>query len=185
MVTSTARRRHGDGPDRCEKECAMAALGIAESGRKEVLGFWTGPSESAEGRGKCLESLKEMGIGEPMMSTAGGPQGMPEATRRAFPGSSRQRCPVHVGRNMSSGARRKDRQAILDDFKSVYPAESEAEAKARLGLFVAKRSQTYPSFRKYLTSRGCPRPAASPRQSGGPFTPQTRSRPSTPASKGS
>ena len=52
-----ARRRHGDGPDRCEKGRAMAALGIAESGRKEALGFWTGPSESAEGRGKCLESL--------------------------------------------------------------------------------------------------------------------------------
>lgn len=89
-----------------------------------------------------------------MMSTADGPQGTPEATRRAFPGSSRQRRPVHAGRNMSSEARRKDRQAILDDFKSVYPAESEAEAKARLGLFVAKRSQTYPSFGKYLTEPG-------------------------------
>ena len=42
----------------------------------------------------------------------------------------------------------------LDDFKSVYSAESEAEAKARLGLFVAKWSQTYPSFRKYLTEPG-------------------------------
>ena len=42
----------------------------------------------------------------------------------------------------------------MDDFKSVYLAESEAEAKARLGLFVAKWSQTYPSFRKYLTEPG-------------------------------
>ena len=56
-----ARRRRGDGPGRCEKECAMAALGIAKSGRKEVLGFWIGPSESAEGWGKRLESLKERG----------------------------------------------------------------------------------------------------------------------------
>lgn len=104
--------------------------------------------------GKCLESLRERGIGEPMMFITDGLQGMPEAIRRVFPGSSHQRCLVHVGRNMSSGARRKDRQAILDDFKSVYSAESEAEAKARLGLFVAKWSQTYPSFRKYLTEPG-------------------------------
>ena len=148
------RRRYGDGPDRYEKECVMVALGITESGRKEVLGFWIGPSESAEGWGKCLKSLKERGIGEPMMFITDGLQGMPEAVRRVFPGSSLQRCLVHVGRNMSSGARRKDRQAILDDFKSVYSAESEAEAKARLGLFVAKWSQTYPSFRKYLTEPG-------------------------------
>lgn len=56
------------------------------------------------------------------MFIADGLQGMPEAIRRVFPGSSRQRCLVHVGRNVSSGARRKDRQVILDDFKSVYSA---------------------------------------------------------------
>ena len=148
------RGRHGDGPDRCEKECVMAALGITESGRKEALGFRIGPSESAEGRGKCLESPKERGIGEPMMSIADGLQGMPEAIRRAFPGPSRQRRPVHVGRNVPSGARGKGRQAVSDDFKSVYPAGSEAEAKARLGPFVAKRPQAHPSFGKYLAEPG-------------------------------
>ena len=35
----------------------MVALGTAGSGREEVLGFQLGPSESAEGWGKCLESL--------------------------------------------------------------------------------------------------------------------------------
>lgn len=148
------RGRHGGGPDRCEKGCAMAALGIAGSGRKEALGFRIGPSESAEGRGKCLESLKGRGVGEPMMSIADGLQGMPEAIRRVFPGSPRQRCPVHVGRSMSSGARRKGRQAVSDDSKSVYPAGSEAEAKARLGPFAAKRPQAHPSFRKYPTEPG-------------------------------
>ena len=132
----------------------MAALGIAGSGRKEALGSWIGPSESAEGRGKCLESHKERGVGEPMMSIADGLQGTPEAIRRAFPGSSRQRCPVHVGRNVPSGARRKDGQAVSDGFKSVYPAGSEAEAKARLGPFAAKWSRTYPSFRKHPTEPG-------------------------------
>lgn len=39
----------------------MTALGTAGSGREEVLGFRLGPSESAEGWGRCLESLKEGG----------------------------------------------------------------------------------------------------------------------------
>ena len=52
---------------------------------------------------------------------------------------------------MSSGARKKDRQGILDDFKEAYSAESEDEARRRMGFFVAKWSRTYPSFRKYLS----------------------------------
>ena len=119
-----ARRRCGDGPGRCERECAMAALGITGSLRKEALGFRLGPSESAEGREKRLGSLKERGVGNPPMFVADGPRGMPEAIGQAFPGSSRQRRMGRVGRKMSSGARRKDGQAILGDFESACSAES-------------------------------------------------------------
>lgn len=127
---------------------------LAEPGRKEVLGFWMGPEESPAAWGKCLQSLRERGVGNPLLFVTDGLQGMPEAIRRAFPDSLHQRCLVHVGRNMSSGARKKDRQGILDDFKEVYSAESEAEAKARLALFVAKWAKAYPSFRKYLSEPG-------------------------------
>ncbi len=148
------RRKYEGGPDRYERECVMVALGVTESGRKEVLGFWMVPGESSSEWGRCLESLRERGIGNPLLFVTDGLQGMPEAVRRVFPGSLHQRCLVHVGRNMSSGARKKGRQGMLDDFKEVYSAESEAEAKARLGLFVAKWSRTYPSFRKYLAEPG-------------------------------
>ena len=57
------RRRYGDGPDRYEKECVMVALGITESGRKEVLGFWIGPSESAEGWENALKASGKGGSG--------------------------------------------------------------------------------------------------------------------------
>lgn len=147
-------RRRYEGGDRYEKECVMVALGVTESGRKEVLGFWMVPEESSAAWEKCLRSLRERGVGDPLLFVTDGLQGMPEAIRRAFPDSPHQRCLVHVGRNMSSGARKKDRQGILDDFKEVYSAESEAEAKARLGLFVAKWAKTYPSFRRYLSEPG-------------------------------
>lgn len=75
---------------------------------------------------------------------------MPEAIKEVFPGAKQQRCLVHIGRNMSSGARRKDRQEILDGFAFVYSASTEEEAKARLSAFVGKWGKTYPSFRKYL-----------------------------------
>lgn len=59
------RRRYGDGPDRYEKGCVMVALGITESGRKEVLGFWIGPSESAEGWENALKASGKGGSASP------------------------------------------------------------------------------------------------------------------------
>lgn len=144
------RRHYEGGHDRYEKECVMIALGITEEGKKEIIGFWLLPGESSTKWKECLDSLKERGVGEPLLFVTDGLQGMPEAIAEAFPKAKHQRCLVHVGRNMSSGARKKDRQAILDDFKGVYSAESEAEAKSLLSAFVAKWGKTYPSFRKYL-----------------------------------
>lgn len=69
-----------------------------------------------------------------------------------FPGSTHQRRLVHVGRNMSSVPRRKDRQVKLGDFKSVYsaigggdkgqagPILGEAVANLSLALEVPRRA---------------------------------------------
>ena len=99
-------RSRYEGGDRHEKECVMVALGVAKTGNKEVLGFWMEPSESSAEWEKCLRNLKERGIGNPLMFVTDGLQGMKEAIKRVFPDSLHQRCPVHVGRNMSSGARK-------------------------------------------------------------------------------
>lgn len=143
-------RRSYEGGDRYEKECVMIALGITGQGRKEVLGFWIMPGESSAKWADCLRGMKARGLGDPLLFVTDGLQGMPEAIEEVFPGAKRQRCLVHIGRNMSSGARRKDRQEILDGFARVYSASTEEEAKARLSAFVGKWGKTYPSFRKYL-----------------------------------
>lgn len=143
-------RRSYEGGDRYEKECVMIALGITGQGRKEVLGFWIMPGESSAKWADCLRGMKARGLGDPLLFVTDGLQGMPEAIEEVFPGAKQQRCLVHIGRNMSSGARRKDRQEILDGFARVYSASTEEEAKARLSAFVGKWGKTYPSFRKYL-----------------------------------
>ena len=125
---------------------------------------WSVPEESSSRWRECLEGLGERGVGEPLLFVTDGLQGMPEANAEAFPSSLRQRCLVHVGTNMSSAARRKDRGAILDGFREVYSAPTEEEARARLAIFVARWARTYPSFRKYLSERdlltSCAFPAA-------------------------
>ena len=132
----------------------MAALGIAGSGRKEALGSWIGPSESAEGRGKCLESHKERGgrrahdvhRGRAAGDAGGHKAGIPRILPPKVPGPRREERAL---RGEEEG-----RAGRIGRFKSVYPAGSEAEAKARLGPFAAKWSRTYPSFRKHPTEPG-------------------------------
>lgn len=132
----------------------MVALGITKQGRKEVLGFWILANESSSGWEGWLKSLRERVVGSPKFFVTDGPQGMLEAISRVFPGALHQRCLVHIGRNMSSGARREDSQGILDGFSEVYSAPDTAEAERRLRLFVEKWAPTYPSFLKYLSEPG-------------------------------
>ena len=175
------RRRHSGGPDRHEKECAMVALGITKQGRKEVLGFWISANESSSGWEGCLKSLRERGVGSHWLFVTDGLQGMPEAISRVFPGALHQRCLVNIGRNMSRGARREDRQGILDGFSEVYSAPDTAEAERRLRLFVEKWAPTTLSSSNTSASRGCFPSTVSQSPDGEAFTPPTRSRPSVPA----
>lgn len=53
---------------------------------------------------------------------------------------------MHVQRNIAKKVRKKDRIEVADDFRAVYVAGSEEEAKERLDKFVSKRSRTYKSL---------------------------------------
>ena len=146
------------------KRLASSIVAMPLSLSSETSLDWSVPEESSSRWRECLEGLGERGVGEPLLFVTDGLQGMPEANAEAFPSSLRQRCLVHVGTNMSSAARRKDRGAILDGFREVYSAPTEEEARARLAIFVARWARTYPSFRKYLSERdlltSCAFPAA-------------------------
>lgn len=124
-------------------ECAEAVMGVTASGHKEILDFVTVPNEGAHSWKDFLLELKERGVGDPKIFATDGLQGMPEAIA-AFPSAVRQRCLVHVQRDIAQAVRAKDRTGICGDFREACTQETEAETKAKFDEFTEKWGVTYP-----------------------------------------
>lgn len=149
-------RREGasGGKAEYEGECIMVAVGIDASGRKNVLGYWTKPTEGASKWVGILGSLKSRGLRSPRLFAADGLSGMPEAISNVFTGAKHQRCWVHLVRNTTSEARKKDGDEISGDAKRIYGSKDRASAEAELRSFVSKGARRYPSFEKCLMMPG-------------------------------
>ena len=93
--------------------CVVIALGIDVQGRKQVLDFEAGSSESAETVGRLMGRLDKRGVRPPedmaLLVIRDGSQAIASAVSRHWPGAVQQACLVHVERNIADRLRRRDR----------------------------------------------------------------------------
>lgn len=113
---------------RSEKKAVYVALGIDITGRKEVLGFWTGESESSSFWYGILEELKERGVKDILYLCTDGVSGFKEILEQAYPKTIHQRCIVHIIRNMTPCVPKKEMKELCDKLKAIYKAETKEEA---------------------------------------------------------
>jgi len=138
------KRKYADGRAYVEKECIEVAIGITETGRREVLGFYPVPNEGADSWEVSLNDLKSRGVGSPKLFITDGLNGLDMAIKSIFPDSKHQRCVVHIQRNIMVGVRYNDRKEICSDFKEVYTRDTYQQAMDQLDLFIDKWSPSYP-----------------------------------------
>lgn len=129
-----------------EKEPVYLALGIKPDGRREVLGFWLfGPEgESAGNWEEVLKDLRHRGVRKVRIFITDDLPGLEEAIRKIFPDADWQLCVLHAVRDALNKARRKDREALAEDLKAVYQAETEGEAKEALAKLRERWGSIYP-----------------------------------------
>jgi putative transposase len=127
--------------------CVVVALGIDACGRKRVLDFEPGDSESAETVGRLIGRLKRRGVvpveGSALLVVRDGSKAIASAVGRCWPGAHQQACLVHVERNISDRLRRRDRSESQRLFKRLRLAEGKGageEAFEDLREFLAERS---------------------------------------------
>ena len=70
--------------------------------------------------------------------------GIGEAIRKIFPETDCQLCGLHAARDALNKARRNDREALAQDLKAVYRAETEEEGKEALWKPRERWGATYP-----------------------------------------
>jgi len=106
--------------------CVVIALGIDSSGRKQILDFETGTSESLETVTRLLGRLQKRGVssgrGHEMLVIRDGSEAIRGAVSRIWPDAPQQTCVVHLERNISDRLRRRDRSECQRLFRFVSNA---------------------------------------------------------------
>lgn len=127
---------------------AYIALGINQSGLKEVLGIWTSESEGAKFWLSVLNDLKNRGVEDILIACVDGLKGFPEAIKTIFPQTDVQVCIVHQVRHTIKFIPFKDREQFADDLKVIYGAPSEEAGREALATMIER----WPQYQAYLRS---------------------------------
>ncbi|GAA3402989.1 hypothetical protein GCM10020370_16940 [Paenibacillus hodogayensis] len=76
-------------------EVIYFAMGVDEDGSRQILGFYVGGQESANGWREVLKDLYNRGATEVLLGVFDGLAGLEEAFRETYPKSDVQHCVVH------------------------------------------------------------------------------------------
>lgn len=122
------------------KTVLLCALGITAAGQRKVIGFMPADNESFESWNEMLQNLKQRGLSgqalKLIISDDNG--GLTKAASHYYPQTPVQVCIVHKLRNVISKARHKHKQAVAEDLKPIYQAQTKAEATDRMKHFCKK-----------------------------------------------
>jgi transposase-like protein len=129
------------------KNCVVIALGIDTEGRKQVLDFEPGDSESHETVKRLITRLKRRGVkakdGTSLLVIRDGSKAIASAVSRSWPEAHQQACIIHVERNIADRLRKRDRSECQRLFKRLRQAEGKEageEAFEDLREFLAERN---------------------------------------------
>ncbi len=138
------KRRTGAGSLR---RTVLVALGIRDDGKKEIIDFWNGRTESAEEWQSFLTDLHRRGLtGEHLkVVCADGGAGLIAALPFVYPHIPLQRCWAHKMRNILDKVRRKDQKKVKKGLSAVYQASGMAEARGRATTWMQRWKDEYPN----------------------------------------
>lgn len=125
-------------------KCMYNILGIDQSGKKEVLGFYLAESEGANFWLGVLNDLKERGVEDILIACVDGLKSFPAAINSVFPNTEVQLCIVHQIRNSLKYVSSQDVKNFLKDLKKVYQASSKEIAENYLLELDEKWGIKYP-----------------------------------------
>lgn len=136
--------------DSVTKEAIYIVIGLRTDLKREILGVYNIPTESAEGWKEVFKDLKNRGLKKILMIVADGLSNLKSAVNEELPGTKLQRCIVHKIRNILLKARSKDKQELADDFHDVFVLEDQnytyEKGVKNLTKFIQKWQKIYPSI---------------------------------------
>jgi transposase-like protein len=115
-----------------ENVSALVAYAVGPDGYRHLLAVTLGAEESEASWSELLEQLVERGLSGVELFISDEHAGLKAALRRWFPEVPRQRCTVHLERNVLSKVPQRLRSRLAREIAALFNATGLAEAKKRL-----------------------------------------------------
>jgi len=135
-----------------QKVSVLVAIGVTETGQREVIGIQAGDKESAANWREFFKDLKRRGLNSQavVLGIMDGLPGLEKVFREEFQNGKVQRCQVHVARNVLAKVPQKLKQQVADDIRSIFYASSKEKALAFSAEFRECWQKDLPSAVKCL-----------------------------------
>jgi len=133
-----------------ENVSALVAYGVMADGHRRLLGVSIGVEESEQSWAELLGQLVERGLSGVQLVIGDEHRGLVQAVRRLLPEARRQRCTVHLERNVLTKTPQRLRGRVAGHLRSIFQAPDLAEAKKRLHAFGAGLGQQVPEALRCL-----------------------------------
>lgn len=135
---------------RVVSQAVLVSVGFTSEGKREILDWRVGDSESQETWGELFQALKSRGLKGLRLLTSDAHAGIVAAVQRHFQGVAWQRCWVHFKREIGRKVSYKVLKELMGDLLVVFEPEDRTECLLRAEEMACKWESRYPAVAKML-----------------------------------
>jgi transposase-like protein len=126
-------------------QAVLVVMGVTSAGRKEILDWRVGDSESEQTWGAVFRSLKDRGLAGVTVVVSDAHAGIRAALKRHFQGAAWQRCRVHFKRELGRKVSYKVLKELMKDAAAAFAPAERAECLRRAEEVAARWQSRYPA----------------------------------------
>jgi transposase-like protein len=131
-------------------QAVLVTVGFTIEGRREVLDWRVGDSESESNWAEVFRGLKDRGLAGVKLVVSDAHRGIRAAINRHLQGAAWQRCRVHFKREMGRRVSYKKLKELNEDLATVFTPEDKAECLLRAGAMADKWEKISPQVARML-----------------------------------
>jgi putative transposase len=146
--------RRGRG-SRVAAQAVVIATGVSADGRREVLGFDVGDSESGAFWTAFLRSLKARGLHGVQLVISDAHTGLKAAAGSTLIGATWQRCRIHFGRTLLAAVPAGHADMVAAAVRTIFAQPDAGSVRRQLDVIAGMLGRQFPKVETLLRDAAC------------------------------